>query len=137
MIFLDTNVVIVAVNRRSPATRVRLMQALAAGTQVAISSVVWFELQYGIEKSETPARSTERLQGFMADTIEVQSFDVEDGKEAANIRASLERIGKPIGSHDILIAARARRRNAVLVTANTREFARVPGLRIEDWTIAP
>ena len=62
------------------------------------------------------------------------TFDAEDAHEAGDIRALLERAGTPIGPYDILIAAQARRRGATLVTANTREFARVPGLKTEDWT---
>ena len=50
--------------------------------------------------------------------------------------ADLKRKGTPIGPHDVLIAAQARRHDATLVTANTREFSRVPGLRLEDWTAA-
>ena len=60
-------------------------------------------------------------------------LSLEDAEEAGNIRAALERAGKPIGPYDVLIAAQARRRGATLVTANEREFARVPGLKTEDW----
>jgi tRNA(fMet)-specific endonuclease VapC len=60
-------------------------------------------------------------------------FEPEDAEEAGDIRAALERSGTPIGPYDTLIAAQARRRGALLVTANRREFARVPGLRSEDW----
>jgi tRNA(fMet)-specific endonuclease VapC len=56
--------------------------------------------------------------------------------EAGEIRAELERLGTPIGTYDVLIAAQARRRGAVLVTANTLEFARVPGLNRENWAIS-
>ena len=66
--------------------------------------------------------------------MQVLDFDAEDAEEAGDIRATLQRAGTPIGPYDILIAAQARRRDALLVTANTREFARVPGLQIEDWT---
>jgi tRNA(fMet)-specific endonuclease VapC len=61
------------------------------------------------------------------------SFEPEDAEEAGDIRAALEHAGTPIGAYDVLIAAQARRRNATLVTANKREFSRVPGLRTEDW----
>lgn len=60
-------------------------------------------------------------------------FESEDAEEAGDIRAVLERAGTPIGPYDVLIAAQARRRAALLVTANEREFARVPGLRTENW----
>lgn len=61
-------------------------------------------------------------------------FEPEDAEEAGEIRAELERAGTPIGPHDVLIAAQARRRSALLVTANTTEFIRVPRLRIADWS---
>ena len=59
---------------------------------------------------------------------------MDDAREAGDIRAALERTGTPIGPYDVLIAAQARRRGAMLATANVREFARVPGLRLVDWS---
>lgn len=70
----------------------------------------------------------------MADFMRVLNFDQDDAREAGEIRATLRAAGTPIGPYDVLIAAQARRRDAVLITTNTREFVRVPGLRIEDWT---
>jgi tRNA(fMet)-specific endonuclease VapC len=69
----------------------------------------------------------------MAGPIRLLEFDEEDAREAGEIRALLERKGTPIGPYDVIIAAQARRRGALLVTANEREFARVPGLKTEDW----
>ena len=63
-------------------------------------------------------------------------FESQDAEEAGDIRAALERTGKPIGPYDLLIAAQARRRGATLITANEREFARVPGLKTADWAAA-
>ena len=60
-------------------------------------------------------------------------FEPEDAAHAGDIRAELEKAGTPIGHYDYLIAAQARRRGATLVTANVREFARVPGLLLADW----
>jgi PIN domain len=81
-------------------------------------------------ESFTSACQCIRTPGFTGITIE---SDSEDAEEAGDIRAALERAGTPIGPHDILIAAQARRRSAVLITANEREFVRVPGLKTEDW----
>lgn len=100
---------------------------------LAVSSIVLFELWYGIAKSRHRQYNIETLTGFLAGPIQVLSFDADDAREAGDIRAALARTGTPIGPYDILIAAQARRRGAVLVTTNTGEFARVPGLRIEDW----
>lgn len=74
------------------------------------------------------------LRAFIGDRMEVLRFDEEDAAEAGEIRVLLERAGEPIGPYDILIAAQARRRGATLVTFNRREFARVPGLTITDWS---
>ena len=67
--------------------------------------------------------------------IEILAFEPADVEEAGYIRAALERAGTPIGPYDLLVAAQARRRDALLVTANEREFARVPRLKFEDWTM--
>ncbi|MGA9430725.1 MAG: PIN domain-containing protein [Xanthobacteraceae bacterium] len=69
----------------------------------------------------------------MASPVAILNFDADDAREAGDIRAALERAGTPIRPYDIHIAAQARRRGATLVTANAREFARVPGLAIQDW----
>ena len=134
MISLDTNAVIAAINAGPATIRKRLAQAVGRGETVWLSSVVLFELHYGIAKSARRERNTTRLSEFMTGLAPTLAFDANDGAEAGEIRATLERAGTPIGYYDLLIAAQARRHDALLVTANVREFARVPGLRIEDWT---
>jgi tRNA(fMet)-specific endonuclease VapC len=130
---LDTNIVIYAVNRRRPTAVERLDAALAVGIRLWISTVALFELEFGIAKSERTEQSAAVLSEFLASGIEVVPFDTEDARHAGAIRAHLERAGTPIGAYDILIAAHARRYGAALVTANASEFARVPGLIVEDW----
>jgi len=66
----------------------------------------------------------------------VWPFELEDAEEAGDIRAELERAGTPIGPYDILIGAQARRRSALLVTANASELSRVPRLRTADWSVS-
>jgi tRNA(fMet)-specific endonuclease VapC len=134
MIALDTNVVIAAINRRAPQVRARLLQTLLDGTVVGIPSIVLFEIWYGIKKSARSEENAAKLSAFLALDLTHWPFEPEDAEEAGDIRAALERAGTPIGPYDILIAAQARRRGATIVTANTREFARVPGLKTEDWT---
>jgi tRNA(fMet)-specific endonuclease VapC len=133
MICLDTNVVIVAINRRKPSVRERLLQRLVDGDVVGIPAIVLFEMWYGIAKSTRPDDNVANLQGFLSLDVTPWPFDADDAREAGDIRAALERAGTPIGAYDLLIAAQARRRNATLVSANVREFSRVPGLRFEDW----
>jgi tRNA(fMet)-specific endonuclease VapC len=62
-------------------------------------------------------------------------FEPEDAEEAGDTGAALQRAGTPIGPYDVLVAAQARRRGTVLITANEREFARVAGLKTEDWAL--
>jgi tRNA(fMet)-specific endonuclease VapC len=133
MISLDTNAVVAAINQRVPKVRARLEQALMDGVVVGIPAIVLYELWYGIKKSVRPEENIVRLSTFLALDVTPWPFDAEDAREAGEIRATLERSGTPIGPYDILIAAQARRRGALLVTANKREFARVPGLKTEDW----
>jgi tRNA(fMet)-specific endonuclease VapC len=134
MICLDTNVAIYVINRRIPAVRLRLAEQLRLGTEIGFSVVALFELRYGHARSDRRADSDRLLAEFLAPGIVVLPFDAEDAAHAGDIRADLESKGTPIGHYDYLIAAQARRRGATLVTANVREFARVPGLLVADWT---
>jgi tRNA(fMet)-specific endonuclease VapC len=136
MICLDTNAVIAAINRRKPELRRRLESAIAADAPIGIPTIVLFELRYGIARSARPQENAAILAAFLTLDVSPWPFELEDAEEAGDIRAELERAGTPIGSYDVLIAAQARRRGALLVTANTGEFTRVPGLRIEDWASA-
>jgi tRNA(fMet)-specific endonuclease VapC len=133
MICLDTNAVIAAINQRKPSVRHRLEQALVDRVIVGIPAAALYEIWYGIRKSTRPQANAAVLATFLALDVTPWPFEPADAEEAGDIRAVLERAGTPIGPCDILIAAQARRRNAVLITANEREFARVPGLKTEDW----
>jgi tRNA(fMet)-specific endonuclease VapC len=134
MICLDTNAVIALLNRSSAPVRARLAAAAHRREVVAISVVVLFELRYGAAKSANRQRASRRIADFLSGPVKVLDFEPDDAEEAGDIRAALERAGTPIGPYDVLIAGQARRRRAVLVTANLREFARVPRLKTEDWT---
>ena len=133
MICLDTDAVIVATNNPASRVRARLDQAIRGAAPVAVSSIVLFELWYGIAKSARRQHNVATISDFLAGPICVLNFDAEDAQEAGDIRAALAKAGTPIGPYDILIAAQARRRGATLVTANAREFVRVPDLVIQDW----
>jgi tRNA(fMet)-specific endonuclease VapC len=133
MLCLDTNAVIAAINRRNPEVRRRLEAAIAKGAAIGIPTIVLFEIRYGIAKSARPQENAAILAAFLTLDLSPWPFEPEDAEEAGGVRAELERSGTPIGPYDVLIAAQARRRGAVLVTANTAEFARVPGLKTENW----
>jgi tRNA(fMet)-specific endonuclease VapC len=133
MICLDTNAIIASLNEPTSPVRAGINQALADGIAVTVSSIVLFELWYGVGKSGHRQRNADRIVDFLTGPFRVLSFDADDAREAGEIRAALARAGTPIGPYDILIAAQARRRGATLVTANAREFARVPGLKTQEW----
>jgi tRNA(fMet)-specific endonuclease VapC len=133
MICLDTNAVIGAINVRVGGCRARIEASLAEGVTVGLPVIALYELWYGIKKSARPRENDAALQEFLTLNIALWDFDTDDAREAGDIRAALARAGTPIGPYDILIAAQARRRGATLVTANKREFSRVPRLNTEDW----
>jgi tRNA(fMet)-specific endonuclease VapC len=133
MICLDTNIVIGIVNGRSSSLRHRLGEQMRAGMPVALPVIALFEMRYGFAKSDRRAINEGLLERFLGLGVDVLPFEAEDAAHAGDIRAHLERKGTPIGPYDCLIAAQARRHGATLVTANAREFARVPGLLLADW----
>jgi tRNA(fMet)-specific endonuclease VapC len=136
MICLATNAVIAAINRRKPDLRRRLEAAIAGGAPIGIPTIVLFEMRYGIAQSARPQENAAMLAAFLTLDVTPWPFEPEDAEEAGDIRAELEHAGTPIGPYDVLIAAQARRRSALLVTANAGEFTRVPGLKVEDWAVA-
>lgn len=95
-----------------------------------IPAIVAHELFYGAYRGK---RRTENLARVEALPFEVVEFDYEDARQAGQIRAGLAAAGTPIGPYDVLIAGQAMARTLTLITHNTREFERVPGLRFEDW----
>ncbi|MDP1603435.1 MAG: type II toxin-antitoxin system VapC family toxin [Legionella sp.] len=102
--------------------------------EIALCSIVKAELLYGARNSRAVQSNLTTLQKFFR-PFQSLPFDDRCAEEAAQIRADLAAQGRPIGPHDILIAATARAHDAVLVTHNIGEFARVTGLRLEDWEV--
>ena len=133
---LDTNACIALINGEPKSVRQRFERALIGDGAMLLSSLVAFELWYGVEKSQRRVANTQRLETFLAGPLEWLLFDHDDASAAGTVRAELERFGKPIGAYDVLLAGQARRRGAVLVTSNAREFGRVTGLKWEDWAAA-
>lgn len=129
MILLDTNVIVHCLKGREPAASKFLA---ASPSQVAIPSVVGYELEYGTLRIASPARR--RILAGMLETLEEVPFDRAAARESARVRLDLERRGIVIGPLDLLIAGTALSRGATLATSNTREYSRIKGLRLEDWT---
>ena len=131
---LDTNAVVALLRDRPAKVRERYREAEKSGDYLALSSVVLFELWYGVAKSSQVPENTERLRILQSGDLDLLDFDDEDARMAGQVRASLEKAGNPIGAYDVLIAGQALRRGLTVVTANTTEFGRVTGLSWQDWT---
>jgi tRNA(fMet)-specific endonuclease VapC len=129
---LDTNTCIAAM-RQHPQVVQRM--AATAPADCVISSITTYELFTGIEKCSNPTTESAKVNLLLA-TVDELFFDGSAAREAARIRASLEARGCMIGPYDVLLAGHARFCGLTLVTANTREFSRVPGLVIETWHVA-
>jgi tRNA(fMet)-specific endonuclease VapC len=125
---LDANAIIALLNDTTSkaARRVRREQP----NDVAIPAIVAHELFYGAFESRRAAQNVALIDALQFVVLE---FDKQDARQAGAIRAALASKGTPIGPYDLLIAGQAVARNLILVTHNTQEFARVPGLRFEDW----
>lgn len=138
MIHLDTHVAIALLNGRPAGVRERFEAVRAASQRVAMSAVAFHELRYGAAASERPIENERKLALFVASAaLEIAPFAEPDAAAAGSLRALLHRAGTPIGPFHVLIAAQALRAGATLVTANGREFQRVPGLALADWAAAP
>ena len=129
---IDTDTCIFAINRRPGYERVLArMDGLLYG-QVLISIMTLCELEAGIAKSARQDHNRHRVEHFIA-RLEVAPLDEPVAKRYGDVRAFLERRGKQIGPMDTLIAAHALSLGAVLVSNNTKEFSRVPSLRLQNW----
>ena len=128
---MDTNICIYAIKNKSESV---IRKILSQNPEdLCISVVTYAELMHGVEKSHAVEKNRIAMSLFLS-AITVLDFDGEAAEAYGQIRAELERKGTPIDPMDLLIAGHARSQGLILVTNNTREFARVTGLRIEDWT---
>ena len=126
---LDTNALIAVLNE--PAGPVSRRMRRHAPADIGVSAIVMHELYFGAYKSQRQAHNLDIVDNLR---FEVLPFDVDDARHAGEIRAALVARGTPIGGYDVLIAGQARARGLTLVSRNLREFARVAGLSIVDWT---
>lgn len=127
---LDTDICIYLIKRR-PESVVRHLAAQQVG-DVGVSAVTVAELRYGVARSAQTERNARALELFLAPLV-IADFDAGAATAYGAVRAALERAGAPIGALDTLIAAHALSLGATLVTNNTCEFDRVPGLSLANW----
>ncbi len=128
---LDTDTCIYIIKRR-PESVIKRFEHEVDIRNVGVSSITAAELHFGAEKSGFGERSLRALSLFLS-SLTIHPFAETAAPAYAQLRAKLERQGAPIGPLDTLIAAHALSLNATLVTNNTREFARVPDLPLENW----
>jgi tRNA(fMet)-specific endonuclease VapC len=129
---LDTNICIYLIKRHPPEVLARFQQIQLK--QLYIPTITLFELYYCIEKNSSQQRNLAALESFIA-PLTIVDFTLDAAKKAAKIRNHLQQQGTPIGAYDIQIAAIAFSLSMTLLTNNTREFARVKGLKLENWVI--
>ncbi len=127
---LDTDICIYIIQKQ-PEQVLRKFQSFSIG-DICISSITLAELSYGVEKSKHHQKNRAALREFTL-PLNILAFDEEVASYYAYIRVYLEKKGIPIGALDLMIAAHAQCTQSILVTNNTREFIRIPKLKIENW----
>ncbi len=130
MYLLDSNICIHLLNGRNPQIEKNFRSHSPA--EISLCSIVKAELLYGARHSQRVSTNLQRLNIFFA-PLESMPFDDRCAEEYGLIRAALTEQGKIIGPNDLIIAAIARANDATLITHNTKEFNRIPSLRLEDW----
>jgi len=126
---LDTNIVIYVLKQRPVSA---LSTFNKHQNQMCISAITLAELIHGAEKSQKTEQNLATIDNFVS-RLEVLSYSPEAAAHCGDIRAGLEEAGSVIGVNDLHIAGHARANGLIVVTNNEREFARVPGLRTENW----
>ena len=129
---LDTNFCIALIRRASERAERRLVESDVI--DVAVSAVTVAELEYGVAKSRKPELNREKLDRFLQ-PLQILAFDDDAALAYGASREKLEARGEMIGPLDMLLASQALGRDLTIVTNNTREFRRVEGLRVEDWSV--
>jgi len=129
MYLLDTNTLIYFFKGMGGVANKMFLQS---PNNIAVSSIVIYELEVGIAKSTNPAKRMEQLSQLL-EQINIINFTQVEAKVSAKIRANLEKAGTPIGSMDLLIAGTALAHNLTLITRNLKEFERIPNLTCKNW----
>lgn len=127
---LDTDIVIYTMKNKPSVVRKAFENY---HEEIAISSVTLMELYFGVERSAEKSRNLKSVEGLVA-RLTVIDFDSYAASHTGDIRACLAKIGRPIGPYDAMIAGHARSRGFILVSNNEKEYERVQGLRLENWT---
>lgn len=130
MYLLDTNICIYIINHKPQSVLNKFKQV--SPDELGISSITVAELEYGVAKSKFMDRNKTALELFLA-PFEIFNFDTIAAHYYGGIRSHLEKLGKPIGAMDLLIASHTMALNRTIVTNNSKEFIRIPNLKVENW----
>ena len=128
---LDTNIVSLFARGQD---KVKALLIACAPSELAISAITQMEISYGFRLNPTRVQKVQPVIERLLGPVTVLPFERADGEMAGQIRADLQAMGQPVGPFDLLIASCAVRRGLCLVTNNTREFQRIKGLVLEDWS---
>lgn len=131
---LDTDICSYVIRARNPRLLGALQAKALAGAEISISAISYAELRLGAERTRRPNRYRIAIRLFCDRLNRILAWDATAAEEFAVLQAELLKIGKPIGRNDAMIAAHALSIGCVLVTNNRKHFARVPGLKIDNWT---
>ncbi len=129
----DTDVLSAVIRRDPPLHLIRRLARTPAAEQCT-TAITLGELVYGVEKRGSPALAA-RVQELIASAGVILAFDQHAGRRYGELRAELERAGRRVAEPDLRIAAIALTRDATLVTGNVKHFARILGLRVENWLV--
>ena len=130
MYLLDTNICIYFMKNQNTLLSQKVL--LHKPSELFLSTITVFKLEYGVEKSNWVKENREKLAMFLA-PFNILPFTTDDAIIAGKLRAYLQKQGTPIGPYDIQIAAQALSKNYTLISHNVKEFKRVPNLKLEDW----
>ncbi len=127
---VDTNILIYLMNSKSKSLEKKFTSKDIR--DFGVSSITVAELIYGAKKSQHKSKNLTAVLKILS-PLTILDFDSTDAMEYGNIRAELEIKGQIIGANDLLIAAQAKRHKLIMLTANTKEFNRVSGIKVENW----
>lgn len=127
---LDTNICIYLIKKKPPKVLQRFKNYNIG--EIGVSSITVAELEFGVQKSQFPAKNQQALTQFFL-PLQIADFDHAAAVVYGDIRAKLEKQGMPIGSLDTLIAAHTLSLQVTLITNNVKKFRRIPNLKIDNW----
>lgn len=132
---LDTCICSFIIRERPAEVLQRLADEVARGNRIVISSITYAEMRYGVARKDSPGRIQQLVESFIARIDGILAWDAAAVDETVRMHSALSAAGTPISRNDTAIAGHALASDCVLVSDNTREFARITDLPLENWVI--